>query len=146
LEHFEKGAREMLRKGWQMNTHAIGDSANGMLLQLYARLMASDASRSDHRWRIEHAQLLSDADIQKLSELRLLPSVQPCHATSDLPWAAERLGEDRLQALGYRYAALAKSSPHLPVGTDVPVEPIDPRRTWEAGRNAGLQNAQIWQA
>lgn len=141
--HFEKGAREMLRKGWQMNTHAIGDSANGLLLSIYAEALAKSPKTQDHRWRIEHAQLLSDADIQKLSELRLLPSVQPCHATSDLPWAAERLGEDRLQALGYRYAALAKSSPHLPLGTDVPVEPIDPRRTWEAGRNAGLQNAQI---
>ena len=141
--HFEKGAREMLRKGWQMNTHAIGDSANGLLLSIYAEALAKSPKTHDHRWRIEHAQLLSDADIAQLSRLRLLPSVQPCHATSDLPWAAERLGEDRLQALGYRYAALAKSSPHLPMGTDVPVEPIDPRRTWEAGRNAGLQNAQI---
>lgn len=142
LRHFERGAREMLRKGWQMNTHAIGDSANGMLLSLYGRVL-EDATHSNHRWRIEHAQLLSDPDVTALGRLRVLPSVQPCHATSDLPWAGERLGPDRLAALGYRYAALAAASPVLPLGTDVPVEPLDPRRTWEAGRNAGLTDAQI---
>ena len=142
LRHFERGAREMLRKGWQMNTHAIGDSANGMLLSLYGRVL-EDATQSNHRWRIEHAQLLSDPDVAALGRLRVLPSVQPCHATSDLPWAGERLGPDRLAALGYRYAALAAASPVLPMGTDVPVEPLDPRRTWEAGRNAGLTDAQI---
>lgn len=141
--HFQKGAREMLRKGWQMNTHAIGDSANGLLLSIYADALAQSPENQDHRWRIEHAQLLSDDDIAQLSRLHLLPSVQPCHATSDLPWAGERLGEDRLRALGYRYAALAAASPHLPLGTDVPVEPINPLRTWEAGRNAGMHDTQI---
>lgn len=142
LRHFERGAREMLGKGWQMNTHAIGDSANGMLLSLYGRVL-KDAALQNHRWRIEHAQLLSDPDVAALGRLRVLPSVQPCHATSDLPWAGERLGPDRLAALGYRYATLAAASPVLPLGTDVPVEPLDPRRTWEAGRNAGLTDAQI---
>ena len=142
LRHFERGAREMLRKGWQMNTHAIGDSANGMLLRLYGRVLKEE-TQHNHRWRIEHAQLLSDWDVATVGSLRVLPSVQPCHATSDLPWADERLGADRLAALGYRYAALAAASPVLPMGTDVPVEPLDPRRTWEAGRNAGLTDAQI---
>ena len=108
--------------GYQMNTHAIGDSTNRILLELYARIF--DANK-DHRWRIEHAQVVDKKDFDLFSKYGVFPSVQPVHAISDQRWAEKRLGSKRMQG-AYAYKTLLEKYGMLAIGTDFPVEPIDP--------------------
>ena len=110
---------------FQMNTHAIGDSANKIVLEAYRKaLVFSD----DPRWRVEHAQIIDTADI-KLFNSKILPSVQPTHATSDMYWAEDRLGSDRLFG-AYAYKALLDKSSKIALGTDFPVEKVSPILTF----------------
>jgi len=96
---------------FQMNTHAIGDDANKVVLEAYKkRLVFSD----DPRWRVEHAQIIDTADI-KLFNRKIIPSVQPTHATSDMYWAEDRLGKERLQG-AYAYKALLEQSGRIALG------------------------------
>ncbi len=107
--------------GLQMNTHAIGDSANFNILNIYEEALQDEP---DPRWRIEHAQVVSPED-QKRFSLKILPSVQPTHATSDMRWAEDRLGPDRV-GHGYAYKNLLSYAGVLPLGSDFPVEDINP--------------------
>jgi predicted amidohydrolase YtcJ len=113
-------------KGFQVCTHAIGDSANRMVLQLYAQLLEGT---NDRRWRIEHAQVVDPSDIHLFGQFNILPSVQPSHATSDAPWAWERLGKSRVRN-AYRYKTLMGQNGMLALGTDFPIEDIDPLDTF----------------
>jgi predicted amidohydrolase YtcJ len=115
-------------KGFQVNTHAIGDSANRLVLTLYGEVLKG---KNDRRWRIEHAQVVAPEDFELFGKYSIVPSVQPTHATSDMYWAGERLGPERLKT-AYAYKRLLKQSGWLPLGTDFPVENINPLYTFYA--------------
>ena len=118
-------AEILAANNFQMNTHAIGDSANHSILNIYNRVLAD---KKDPRWRIEHSQIISSDDFQKFNS-KIIPSIQPTHATSDMYWADERLGEDRLKG-GYAYKKLLDWSGTIALGTDFPVEEISPFHTF----------------
>jgi len=127
-KHFQDVAEQIALKGFQMNTHAIGDSANREILNVYARVLKG---RNDRRWRIEHAQVINSQDFKLFAENNIIPSVQSTHATSDMYWAGDRLGADRLKG-AYAYKELLKQNKWLILGTDFPVENIDPMLTFYA--------------
>jgi predicted amidohydrolase YtcJ len=111
--------------GYQMNTHAIGDSTNRIMLEMYKDMFEYNP---DHRWRIEHAQSVDPADVNFFAESGAIPSVQPTHATSDQRWAESRLGEDRMEG-AYAFKSLLEQTGVLAIGTDFPVEYTDPFKT-----------------
>lgn len=119
---FDSLAKIIFAKDFQMNTHCIGDSANRAITNIYAKYLKG---KNDRRWRIEHAQVLADNDFSKFGDYNILPSVQPTHATSDMDWAHERLGEERVKN-AYAYQELLKQNGKLVLGSDFPVEDINP--------------------
>ncbi|MDZ4663238.1 MAG: amidohydrolase [Bacteroidota bacterium] len=127
ISYFEHQAKLMAQKGFQMNTHCIGDSAARVILNIYSKYL--DAKK-DMRWRIEHAQVICEADFKYFSK-NCLPSVQPTHATSDMYWAGNRLGNERVKN-AYAYKLLLKNAGSIPLGTDFPVEDISPFKTFYA--------------
>ena len=120
--YYRNIAQELAATKFQMNTHAIGDSANRLLLDIYG---AALRGQPDRRWRIEHAQIVSRRDIPKFGQYHIVPSVQPTHATSDMYWAGERLGAQRLPD-AYAYRALLEQYGQVALGSDFPVEDINP--------------------
>jgi predicted amidohydrolase YtcJ len=126
--HFDSVANIIYAKGWQMCTHAIGDSGNRTILKTYARYLKGS---NDLRWRIEHAQVVNAADFHFFGENNIVPSVQPTHATSDMYWAGDRLGPIRVKG-AYAYKQLLKENNWIPLGTDFPVEDISPFKTFFA--------------
>ncbi len=127
-EYYRMQARKMIEHGFQMNTHCIGDSANRLLLDIYGNVLEGT---NDKRWRIEHAQIVHEKDLDKFGKYNIIPSVQPTHATSDMKWADERLGSDRL-GNAYALKELLDQNGMIPLGTDFPVEGIDPLKTFYA--------------
>lgn len=127
-EHFEEVARKIAGKGFQMNTHAIGDSANREILNVYARVLKG---KNDFRWRIEHAQVVNKADFKLFGDNNIIPSVQSTHATSDMYWAGDRLGAERVKG-AYAFKQLLDQNGWLVLGTDFPVENINPMLTFYA--------------
>ncbi|MGF7040246.1 amidohydrolase [Mucilaginibacter lappiensis] len=127
-QHFAEVAKKIYDRGFQMATHAIGDSANRVMLKIYASVLKG---KNDRRWRIEHAQVLSPDDIKVFGDNSIIPSVQPTHATSDMYWAGKRLGAARLRS-AYVYKQLLKQNGWIPLGTDFPVENINPMYTFYA--------------
>ncbi len=127
-KHFEEVAQKIAEKGFQMCTHAIGDSANRVILKIYASVLKG---KNDRRWRIEHAQVLSPDDIHYFGDYNIIPSVQPTHATSDMRWAITRLGTKRLET-SYANKQLLDQNGWIPLGTDFPVENISPIYTFYA--------------
>lgn len=121
-ENLKAFAKDIYDLGYQMNTHAIGDSANRLMLDIYNEILGNDTVR---RWRIEHAQVLDPADFQKFKKNKIIPSVQATHCTSDMYWADERLGEDRIN-YAYAYKTLLDNAGILALGSDFPVEDINP--------------------
>lgn len=124
----------LARAGYQMNTHCIGDAANRAVLQLYRRSLLAHAQSTgtkpaSARWRIEHAQVVHPDDRAIFRAVGIVPSVQPTHATSDMYWASERLGPQRLPH-AYAYRDLLLLNGWLPLGTDFPVEEISPLKTF----------------
>ncbi|HEY0335006.1 MAG TPA: amidohydrolase [Stenotrophomonas sp.] len=111
--------------GLQVATHAIGDRGNRLVLDTYQQVLGADRD-SDHRWRVEHAQILADADIPRFAQLGVIASMQPTHATSDMPWAQDRLGPQRILG-AYAWQRLLHSGARLALGSDFPVESPDPR-------------------
>ena len=126
--HFDSLAAKLINTDFQMCTHAIGDSANRIILNIYAKYLKG---KNDKRWRIEHAQIMHPADFHLFGDNSIVPSVQPTHATSDMYWAAERLGAERLKG-GYAFKQLLEQNNWLPLGTDFPVEEINPFKTFLA--------------
>ena len=127
-KHFQDVAEKVFAKGFQLCTHAIGDSANRVILKVYASVLKG---KNDRRWRIEHAQVLAPEDVKLFGEYSIIPSVQPTHATSDMYWAGDRLGSARLKS-SYIYKQLLEQNGWLPLGTDFPVENINPIYTFYA--------------
>jgi predicted amidohydrolase YtcJ len=129
-EHFDSAAVKLFDHGFQMNTHCIGDSAVRLIQGIYSSLLKDKQAR----WRIEHLQVTTAADLEKLTRLpkgSIIPSVQPTHATSDMYWAKDRLGPERVK-YAYAYNDLLKATGMLALGTDFPVENINPLYTFYA--------------
>jgi predicted amidohydrolase YtcJ len=126
--HFDSVANWCFTNGWQMNTHAIGDSGNRVILNTYAKYL-SQQPNADLRWRIEHAQVVDPADLGLFGKHKIVPSVQPTHATSDMYWAEDRLGKERIST-AYAFKKLLEQNRWIPLGTDFPVEDISPFKTF----------------
>ena len=126
-DSIEKLAYKLAATPFQMNTHAIGDDANKVVLDAYKKALVFS---EDPRWRIEHAQIIDTVDI-KLFNRKIIPSIQPTHATSDMYWAEERLGKNRLLG-AYAYNDLLKRSGRIALGTDFPVEEVSTLNTFYA--------------
>jgi predicted amidohydrolase YtcJ len=125
-EKFRQMAIERDRAGFQINFHAIGDKANRAALDIFEAVAKANGPR-DRRDRIEHAQVISPEDLPRFAKLGVIPSMQPSHQTTDMRWAGDRLGDDRIKG-AYAWNSLLKSGAHLAFGTDYPVEPISPFR------------------
>lgn len=128
IAFYKKYAPLLAANGFQMNTHAIGDSAVRMILEVYEEVLKTT---NDKRWRIEHAQVVHPEDLEKFRKITIIPSVQPVHAISDMKWAEEKLGNKRLPS-AYAYKDLLKQLGMIALGTDFPVEDINPLATFYA--------------
>jgi predicted amidohydrolase YtcJ len=128
FSHYDSIATACYENGFQMNTHCIGDSANRYLMDVYGKVLATS---NDKRWRIEHAQIVEENDIEKFKQYNIIPSIQPTHATSDMYWAEDRLGAERMNE-AYPYQSLLEANGLVALGTDFPVENIDPMLTFYA--------------
>ena len=136
--HFDSAAARIYAKGFQMCTHAIGDSGNRVILNTYAKYLKG---KNDLRWRIEHAQVVNEKDFDLFGQYNIVPSVQPTHATSDMYWAGDRLGKEREKG-AYAFRQLMLQNGWIPLGTDFPVEDISPFKTFAAA--VFRQDAQGW--
>jgi predicted amidohydrolase YtcJ len=125
-ERYQEIAKQIAASEFQMNTHAIGDSANTWMLKIYKEVLKDQENR---RWRIEHAQIISSKDFQNFDNI--LPSVQPTHATSDMYWAEDRIGKDRMKG-AYAFRNLLNRYGKIALGTDFPVEQVNPFLTFYA--------------
>ncbi len=124
IEHSQKA----YDAGFQMAIHAIGDGANRFVLDLYARFLKPG---NDRRWRVEHAQVVHPDDFQKFAEYNIIPSIQSTHATSDMYWAEQRIGPERIKG-AYAQQKLLAQNGWLINGTDFPIEGINPLHTFFA--------------
>ncbi|TBW28307.1 amidohydrolase [Gramella sp. KN1008] len=127
VSEFKETAERIAKTEFQMNTHAIGDSANYLVLKTYDSLLSSG---EDRRWRVEHSQVIDSSDFHYFSK-NIIPSVQPTHATSDMYWAEERLGAERIKG-AYAYKKLLDQAGIVALGTDFPVEQVNPFLTFYA--------------
>lgn len=127
VEDFEETAKRIAKSKFQLNTHAIGDSANYVVLKTYDELLKND---TDRRWRVEHAQVIDASDFHYFSK-NIIPSVQPTHATSDMYWAEDRLGEERIKG-AYAYKKMLDEAGLVALGTDFPIEEVNPFLTFYA--------------
>jgi len=121
----ERVARLCARYGFQLCTHAIGDRANRTTLDIYERVLAGLPDGKERRFRIEHAQVLTEADLPRFARLGVLPSMQPTHCTSDMAWAGDRLGPGRVR-LAYAWRSLIEAGSLVPMGSDFPIEGVNP--------------------
>ncbi len=124
-ETVEAITRRAMEAGFQMAVHAIGDRGNRIVLGVYERALA-DAPSGDYRLRIEHAQILSPDDQHRFASLGVIPSMQPTHCTSDMPWVPDRLGAERSRGCYIWRSLLRSGVEHLPLGSDFPVESANP--------------------
>lgn len=125
-ERYQEIAIQIAASDYQMNTHAIGDSANTWMLKTYKEVLKDAKNR---RWRIEHAQIISEDDFSYFENI--IPSVQPTHATSDMYWAEDRIGEKRMKG-AYAFKDLLNKYGKITLGTDFPVEQVNPFLTFYA--------------
>jgi predicted amidohydrolase YtcJ len=121
-DEVERLTREAVARGFHVWVHAIGDRANTLVLDVFERVLAGGARP---RLRVEHAQILAPADIPRFARLGVVPSMQPTHCTSDMRWAGERLGPERL-AGAYAWRSVLDSGAYIAGGSDFPVEDANP--------------------
>ncbi|MFY9150765.1 MAG: amidohydrolase [Prolixibacteraceae bacterium] len=126
--YFDTICQKAYNAGFQVATHCIGDGANRFILNVYGKFLKG---KNDRRWRIEHAQVISPEDFKLFGAYSVVPSVQATHATSDMFWAGERLGPERIKS-AYAYQQLLGQNGWLPNGTDFPIEGINPVLTFYA--------------
>ncbi len=124
-EELRQLARRCRNAGFQLCTHAIGDRGCRTVLDVYSDVLDKSV---DHRWRIEHAEMVADEDIPRFNELGVIPSLQPSHCTSDMPWIEERLGQERIRSIS-RFKTFIDQGLKIPAGSDCPIEKGDP--LWE---------------
>lgn len=128
--HIQDVAERALARGFQVNTHAIGDRGNRLVLDAYEKAL-DKFPRADHRFRIEHAQILHYSDIPRFAQLGVIPSMQASHQTSDMYWAGKRLGPERLLG-AYAWRSLLNSGVIISNGSDFPVEYVNPLISFHA--------------
>ena len=121
-----------IAKGFQLNTHAIGDRANREVLDVYQRALGGVADGKALRWRIEHAQHVHPDEFPRFAALGVIASMQGVHATADGPWVAKRLGEQRARERTYVWRSLLNAGAMIVNGTDTPVEDVDPLASFRA--------------
>ncbi|HLV13722.1 MAG TPA: amidohydrolase [Xanthomarina sp.] len=126
LDDFKNLAARLEASNFQMNTHAIGDSANRVVLSTYEKALKGN---KDRRWRVEHAQIITGEDFEVFKNENIIPSVQPTHATSDMYWAEDRLGAERIKG-AYAFKSLLNASGNVALGTDFPIEHVSPFLTF----------------
>jgi predicted amidohydrolase YtcJ len=126
-EEIELLAKRIAATDFQLNTHAIGDSAVTTIIRTYQKVLKD---KSDARWKVEHAQVATISDIDLFSN-NIIPSVQPTHATSDMYWAEDRVGKERIKG-AYAYKSLLNKAGIIVLGTDFPVENVNPMHTFYA--------------
>lgn len=127
VPYLTKVSGDALQHGFQVCSHAIGDRANREVLDQYEAAFAANPEKAkDHRFRIEHAQHLTDEDIPRFAEMGVIPSMQAIHMSSDRPWAIYRLGLARIREGAYVWKSLLESGARVINGTDAPVEPVNP--------------------
>ncbi|MEC5166158.1 putative amidohydrolase YtcJ [Flavobacterium sp. PL11] len=126
-EELKSIAKQVAASDFQLNAHAIGDSANTVLLKIYKEVLTG---KKDRRWKIEHAQVIREQDFDYFKS-GIIPSVQPTHATSDMYWAGERLGKERLKN-SYAYKKLLQKAGIIALGTDFPIEEVNPMLTFHS--------------
>lgn len=128
--HIEAWAEAALQRGFQVNVHAIGDRGNRIVLDAFETALRK-YPKADHRFRIEHAQVLSPQDIPRFAQLGVIPSMQATHQTSDMRWAEARVGPERIRG-AYAWRSLLNTGVVIPNGTDFPVEEVNPLLTFHA--------------
>jgi predicted amidohydrolase YtcJ len=138
--HIQEVAARALHGGFQVNTHAIGDRGNRVVLDAYEAALKANPT-ADHRFRIEHAQILNYADIPRFAELGVIPSMQAVHQTSDMYWAGNRLGLGRLLG-AYAWRSLLNTGVVVPNGSDFPVEEVNPLLSFHSA--VSRQDAENW--
>ncbi len=121
-KELERSLTQIYNSDFQANTHCIGDSANRLILDIYGKLLKT---KNDRRWRIEHCQVVDNQDVMKFGRYSIIPSIQATHATSDMYWADERLGNERVKT-AYRFKDLLVQNGILANGSDFPVEFVNP--------------------
>lgn len=141
-EHIRQVSTRALREGFQVCTHAIGDRGNRVVLDAYESALG-EVPVADHRFRVEHAQVLHHADIPRFAELGVIPSMQAVHQTSDMYWAGNRLGAGRLHG-AYAWRSLLGKGVIIPNGSDFPVEAVNPLLSFHAA--VARADAEGWPA
>ena len=140
----EETARLAMANGYQLAVHAIGDAANRETLDIFERAFKANPGKKDLRWRVEHAQHLSAADIPRFGRMGVIASMQGIHCTSDAPYVIERLGRARAQEGAYVWQKLMKSGAVVANGTDAPVEDVDPIASYYATVSRKLKDGTVF--
>ena len=140
--HIEAVAERALNAGFQVNVHAIGDRGNRLVLDAFEQALEAHPT-ADHRFRVEHAQILSHDDIPRFAQLGVIPSMQSVHQTSDMYWAGKRLGVSRLPG-AYAWRSLLDTGVPVPNGSDFPVEQVNPLLSFHSA--VTRQDADNWPA
>jgi predicted amidohydrolase YtcJ len=140
--HIRDVASRALRTGFQVATHAIGDRGNRIVLDAYEKALQANPT-ANHRFRVEHAQIINHDDIPRFAELGVIPSMQAVHQTSDMYWAGSRLGTGRLLG-AYAWRSLLNTGIVVPNGSDFPVEAVNPLLSFHSA--VSRQDAENWPA
>lgn len=141
-DHIRDVAERALKSGFQVNTHAIGDRGNRVVLDAYEKALKANPM-ADHRFRVEHAQIINYDDIPRFAQLGVIPSMQASHQTSDMYWIGKRLGPTRVLG-AYAWRSLLNSGVVIPNGSDFPVEQVNPLISFHA--SVARQDANDWPA
>src|SRR5205085_358284 len=142
VDRIHQVAARALKAGWQVNVHAIGDRANRMVLNEF-EMALKEVPKADHRFRVEHAQIIHYDDIPRFAQLGVIPSMQGSHATSDMYWAVNRIGPTRVLG-AYAWRSLLNTGVVIPNGSDFPVESVNPLISFHAA--VSRQDAENWPA
>jgi predicted amidohydrolase YtcJ len=144
LEYTTETARIAIENGFQFCVHCIGDRANRETLNIFEQAFKAHPEKTDLRWRIEHAQHLHPDDIPRFGRLKVIPSMQGIHCTSDGPWVLKRLGEKRAQEGAYMWRALMETGAIICNGTDAPVEDVNPIPSFYASVTRRMPNGELF--
>jgi predicted amidohydrolase YtcJ len=144
VAEIEETAKLAMQNGYQLAVHAIGDRANRETLNIFERAFKANPGKKDLRWRVEHAQHISAADIPRFGRLGVIASMQGIHCTSDAPYVLERLGAARAQEGAYVWQKLMKTGAIVANGTDAPVEDVDPIASYYATVSRKLKDGKVF--
>jgi len=144
VESLKETARIAIENGFQLGVHAIGDRANRETLNIYEEAMKAHPDKKDIRWRVEHAQHLSSADIPRFGGLGVIAAMQGIHCTSDGPWVPMKLGAKRAEEGAYVWRKLISSGAVISNGTDAPVEDVDPIPSFYASVTRKMKNGETF--